>query len=462
MNRQQRRALASDQRSAKDSGSASLAQAIQLHRQGQLDAAEISYRQILQRNPRQIDALHFLGVLLSQRDRHQEGAESIRRALAIDPRYADAWNNLGNALAGLDRWDEAAEAYRKAGELAPANASARCNQGVMLLRARRFEEAAAAFRDAIALESGLVEAHFNLGKALSALGQYDPAIAAYQEVIRLHPTHAMAYRSRGILLYRLERGDEAIAMFRDWLALEPDNPVARHMLAAHSRQDVPERAADHYVQELFDGMAESFDDHLHQLDYRAPELIASAVAARYGPPAGSLDVLDAGCGTGLCGPSLRPYARRLTGVDLSPRMIERARARGDYEELAVAELTAFLIGYPAAYDLIVSADTLVYFGQLEPVSSAAAAALRPGGRLAFTVERVAEPDAPAGFDLGSSGRYRHSEAYLRRTLAQAGLAVETLEPTTLRLEAGQPVEGFLVMARNKQSDPEADANREAL
>lgn len=448
MNRQQRRALASQKRTgAADFGSEPLAQAIQLHRQGQLDAAEVLYRQVLQRTPRQVDALHFLGVLTSQRGRHQDAAELIRRALAIDPRYADAWNNLGNVLAGMDRWDEAAAAYQRTIELAPGNPSAHCNLGVMLLRTGRFAEAVAAFRQAIALAPGLTEAHFNLGKAWVARQEYDVAIAAYRETLRLQPDHAMAYKGLGILLYKLNRGEEAAALFRDWLARDPANPVARHMLAAHSGRDVPVRAADAYVQEVFDEMADSFDEHLQRLEYRAPELLASAVAAGVGEPNGSLQVLDAGCGTGLCGPWLRPYARQLIGVDLSPRMIERARTRGDYDELAIAELTAFLTERAAIYDLIVSADTLVYFGQLEPVLTAAAAALRPGGWLAFTVERLEDADATTGFSLDPSGRYRHSEACLRRALSLAGMAVESLETVTLRLEGGQPVVGFLAVAR---------------
>lgn len=447
MNRQQRRALASGKRSGADAGSQQLTQAIQLHRQGQLEAAESLYRQALRSDPRQIDALHFLGVLNSQRGRHQEAVDLIRRALDIDPNYADAWNNLGNVQAGMDRWDEAAAAYRHTVELAPGNPSAHFNLGVMLLRSGRDAEAVAAFQHAIALAPDLVEAHFNLGRALAGQGHLDAASAAYKEVIRLQPTHAMAYRSRSILLYRLERSDEAIAMLQDWLAVEPDNPVAKHMLAAHSGQAVPGRAADNYVQTLFDGMADHFDEHLHRLEYRAPELIGSAVAAGLGQPGASLDVLDAGCGTGLCGPSLRPYARRLVGVDLSPRMVERARTGGDYDELAVAEMTAFLIDHPATYDVIVSADTLVYFGELEPVMAATTTALRSGGWLAFTVERVAEAEASAGFGLHTSGRYRHSEAYLRRVLAQAGMEIASLETATLRLEGGQPVIGFLVTAR---------------
>lgn len=421
-------------------------QAIALHRQGQIDAAEALYRRILHRNPRQVDALHFLGVLAAQRRDNDGAIKLIRRALELNPRYVDAHNNLGNVLAAMERFDEAAAAYRQTIELAPGNINAHCNLGVMLRRSGRFEEAIAACQQALALDARLAEVHLNLGKALVALERYEEALAAHREALRLQPGHASAYKSLGMLLYRLDRGEEAVELFQRWLEQDPANPVARHLLAAHSGRGAPARAADDYVQELFDGMAGSFDDHLRRLDYRAPELIARGLAAVLDAPNRSLEVVDAGCGTGLCGPLLRPYARRLTGVDLSPRMVDRARARGDYDELAVAELTAFLTARPAAYDLVASADTLIYFGDLRPVLAAAAAALRLGGRLAFTVER-GEGGKTEDFLLNRSGRYQHTEAYLRRELVRAGMMIETLEAMDLRLEGGQPVAGFLVLAR---------------
>ena len=421
-------------------------QAIALHRQGRLDAAEALYRRILHRNPRQVDALHFLGVLAAQRRDNDGAIKLIRRALELNPRYVDAHNNLGNVLAAMEQFDEAAAAYRQTIELAPGNINARCNLGVMLRRSGRFEEAIAACQQALALDARLAEVHLNLGKALVALERYEEALAAHREALRLQPGHASAYKSLGMLLYRLDRGEEAVELFQRWLEQDPANPVARHLLAAHSGRAAPARAADDYVQELFDGMAGSFDDHLRRLDYRAPELIARGLASVLDAPNRSLEVVDAGCGTGLCGPLLRPYACRLTGVDLSPRMVDRARARGDYDELAVAELTAFLATRPAAYDLVASADTLIYFGDLRPVLAAAVAALRLGGRLAFTVER-GESGKTEDFLLDRSGRYQHTEAYLRRELVRAGMVIEILETMALRLEGGQPVAGFLVLAR---------------
>jgi len=162
-------------------------------------------------------------------------------------------------------------------------------------------------------------------------------------------------------------------------------------------------------------------------------------------PQSRLDVLDAGCGTGLCAPLIRPWARRLTGVDLSGGMVEKARLRGGYDTLAVAELTAYLEGQPAAYDVVLSADTLVYFGDLLPVLHASRAALRPGGWLAFTLEALdGELDRS---ELSSSGRYRHSRSYVERALLQTGFGDVRIVQDTLRKEAGEPVHGWVVLAR---------------
>ena len=252
--------------------------------------------------------------------------------------------------------------------------------------------------------------------------------------------------NRALSLEKSGDFDAAARAYAEVLALDPDDHGgAAVRLASMGRGDTPEKAPDAYVTTLFDQHAEVFDNVLvDQLGYCVPLLVRQRFQALgLGPFA---RVLDLGCGTGLMGEAIHEQSGFIAGCDLSPRMIERARTRGDYDELAVVELTAFLTGRPAAYDLIVSADTLIYFGQLEPVLTAAAAALRAGGWLAFTVERVADADASTGFDLDPSGRYRHSEPYLRQALVRAGLTIESLKTITLRLEGGRPVIGFVVMA----------------
>jgi predicted TPR repeat methyltransferase len=198
---------------------------------------------------------------------------------------------------------------------------------------------------------------------------------------------------------------------------------------------------------MFDAFASTFDVKLAKLGYRAPELCVAAVAAALGEPAKRLIALDAGCGTGLCGPLLAPYVHHLTGVDLSGRMLAKARSGRCYDVLVQAELTDYLRGARARFDLILSADTLVYFGALEAVASAAAGALRPGGVLVFSVER-APADLPleTGHHLDSHGRYQHAPQYVRRVLEAVGLSVRAMDPGILRIEAGAPVDGLVVTA----------------
>ncbi len=227
--------------------------------------------------------------------------------------------------------------------------------------------------------------------------------------------------------------------------MEPDNPVAEHLLAACTGSKVPERASDAYVAETFNAVADNFDQLLAGLGYKAPELVGAALAAELGVGVGDRVVLDAGCGTGLAAPHLRPYARRLDGVDLSAGMITRAKERGLYDRLEIGELSAYLRQVPSRYDLIASIDTLVYFGRLDTVLNAAASSLRFGGLLVFTLE-VLTDDQSKGFELAGSGRYRHGADYLRETLSAAGLAMRRLERTALRNENGLPVSGFVVRA----------------
>ncbi len=424
---------------------ANLSKAIDLHRDGRLEEAEQIYRRILAVEPANPGALNFLGVLLHRRGESAEAVRLIERAIARRPDYADAHNNLGMVLSGLGRFAEAAAAWRRAIDCRPVFPEAYNNLGAALRLQGDLEEAIQVLRQGIAIKPDYAEAHINLGRALRQANQPDAAIQAFQEALRYNPRNPNIYRQLGLLLYKLNRIEEVVACYREWTRHYPDDPEARHLLAAVTGENIPVRAADGYMQTLFDRFAEDFDQQLQRLDYRAPSLLATAIATEWKTPNPILRVLDAGCGTGLCGPLLRPYARHLIGVDLSPGMIAKARERHVYDELVVAELTAFMREQTDCFDLIVSADTLVYFGNLEPPLCAAAAVLSPDGLLAFTVERLV--DGAEEFHLNPSGRYAHSLPYLRRLLQFAGLTPLSIISADLRLEGRQPVGGYVVLAR---------------
>jgi predicted TPR repeat methyltransferase len=421
------------------------ARAINCHRSGKLEKAEKLYRRALATDPEHVDALHFLGVLLHQRGRTEQGISLLEGALRRAPDCADARNNLGNILMEAGRLEEAVECYRAVLERRPDTAPTLNNLGAALRQLGRTRQAVEVYERAVELSPEVPEVWANYGNALTSERRLEEALAAYRRSIDLSPGRNPAYASLGRLLHRLGRSEEAAEVYRSWLVIEPQHPIARHLLAASGGGTAPMRASDEYVRQLFDDFAGSFDAKLEGLRYEGPELVASAIRDVGGGDEVA-DILDAGCGTGLCGPHLRPLARRLVGVDLSPAMIEKARAREVYDQLIVAELTDFLSRSKQAFDLIASADTVVYFGDLEQLMNAAARCVRPGGCLVFTVEKAASR-VESGFELEPHGRYSHTREYVEATLRTAGLSVESITERALRLEEGKKVAGLVVSAR---------------
>jgi predicted TPR repeat methyltransferase len=314
----------------------------------------------------------------------------------------------------------------------------------VVLRAKgRIVEAEAAYRAAIRIDPEHSDAYNNLGVLLNGQKREREAALCFSKVITLRPRYPEARRLLAVAYSTLGEVDKAVEVCEEWVRDAPDDPIARHTLAACSGRDVPLRASDTYIEKTFDSFAATFDAKLAKLLYRAPALVAAMLEEAGVGASRSLDVLDAGCGTGLCGPLIAPYARRLVGVDLSEGMLDQARARGVYDDLVRRELTAYLRDHTGAFDVIVSADTLVYFGPLDEVVAAAEHALRARGRLIFTVEELRGADRDTEYAISPNGRYRHAPPYVERVLAAAGLQSEIV-PAELRLEAGEPVPGLVV------------------
>jgi predicted TPR repeat methyltransferase len=339
---------------------------------------------------------------------------AFRRSLELVP-SADAWANVARVFRRLDDLPVSEAACRQALALAPDHPVATHNLALALLIQRRCEEGVA--------------------QALKAMHLLPPRERRRQLYVQL--------------LQVAGEPAQAAVILRAWRDQEPNNPYVLHHLAACTGEAVPGRASDAYVETEFDCFAASFDATLERLNYRAPTVVADAVAAALPAPARQFDIADLGCGTGLCGPLLQPWARQLAGCDLSRQMLMHAAERGVYDVLLKAELTAFLRERPDAFDLIVSADTLNYFGELGEVAQAVHGALRVGGALVFTLEAL-PADADAAVQLQPHGRYAHDGAHVRRVFEAAGLAVDAPAIAILREENRIAVQGWLIVARRSR------------
>jgi len=418
--------------------------AILLQKNGQFVEAEELYRRVLKTAPNHAQALHYSGVLAHQQGRTAEAVLLIEKSLVLQPDRADCYNNLGIILQSSGELERAIEAYQRAIAIDPSHANAFSNLGVLLRAIGKPLEAEAAYRRAIQIDSDHIDAYTNLGILLNAVKRTEEAAACFSKVITLKPTHREARRLLALAHCTLGEIGEAVNIYEKWLEEEPEDPIALHMLAACTGRDVPMRASNEFVQKTFDSFASSFESKLERLSYRAPALVA-AILGGFAEGSKSLDVLDAGCGTGLCGPLIAPYARRLVGVDLSNGMLVHAKDKNVYDALVIAELTEYLRNNREAFDVIVSADTLVYFGDLEDILSAAMEALRPHGFLVFTLEDAVRGGPDVDYRLEFHGRYSHARAYVERIVTTVGLQPKIFH-AELRMEAGAPVAGLVVQA----------------
>ena len=274
---------------------------------------------------------------------------------------------------------------------------------------------------------------------------FEAAADLARQVIELTPGFAPAHAMLGRSAAELGLRDEAVTALRQALALEPEDVLGVRLDLARLGALAPgEAITDGYVRALFDDYAPKFDRHLTgSLAYRGPELIADALRRACSKRLREYRfVLDLGCGTGLMAQALEGVFSSMEGVDLSPRMLEKAGKTKLYDALHEGELVSFLAARPSAEaDLVVAADVFVYMAALDAAFREAHRVLKREGLFAFTVQ-AHEGD---GFILGEDARYAHSEAYLRELADAVGFTMVIFERVSTREDRGVPVPGFLVV-----------------
>lgn len=331
-------------------------------------------------------------------------AVAFRALLSESPEHVAAWRSFSGLLAQLGETRESEEAKHQADVIEAEHIA---DVGKSLLFHGDYERAESFFARALAIHDDCLSAHWLLGECHSNGGSRETALMHYARC----------------------------------LEIEPDHRGPAFMIAALGEAASPARAPDDYVTSFFDWYADHFDDHLTKnLKYVGPERVAAAL--REARPEGVAGAIDLGCGTGMAGVAAKGFAAQLTGVDLSPEMLKRAAATGVYENLIEADLDTALRGLPeSSLDAAFAADVLVYIGALEALFAGLARVLAPDGVFVATFETN---PADENWELSGSGRYRHSDSYLRQVSAKFGFDQYAMSDLVLREEYGEPVNSMIV------------------
>ncbi len=366
----------------------------------------------------------------------------------MDDRFEQARAHFFAGLARQQAGDFAAAQchYESSLGFVPGRVSTLINLAAVQLRLARPLDALKNADAALATEGDSADALLHRATALAQLGRPHEALAAFRRLLAIDPRHAAAWSGSGTLLREMDRSEEATHAFREALRHGADADLHGFYLASvEPGRAAPAAPPPAYVAALFDGYADDFDAHLvGQLRYQAHHQLVDRLVARAGGRYRS--ALDLGCGTGLCGPLVRPMVERLSGVDVSARMLEKARALGVYDRLEQADIVDFLAEADEPYDLVLAADVFIYVGDLAPVFARLQRAMARGV-FCFSVEALEDDDDGAGFRLQSSLRYAHSMGCLLNLAHAHGFEVVAIERAPVREDQREVVEGLYVVLR---------------
>ena len=422
-----------------------LEHAIRHHSAGRLQKARQLYHKVLKINSGHNDALHMLGLLTHQLGDNDAAIRLLNKALQQGPESAELLTNLGNALQASGKNEEAITSFKSALKINPDFILAHNNLGNALNLAGNKEAAIASFNTAIGLNPNAALAYYNLGNLFYSKGEQENAIAHFRKALAIEPEFADANNNLASLLATTGNIEEAIELFKNALKLNINNAMAQHMLDALEGNTSTHPSPD-YVISLFDSAANDFDKQLvGKLDYKAPELIYQAVGKLSDLHDNSLDIMDIGCGTGLCAPLFHASAKNLKGIDLSQKMLAKAKALNLYDELITGDITAQLSRSNDSYDLILSADVFIYVGDLKSIFKASVQALKPNSLFAFSLEAE---EGGADFRLCNTGRYAHSMNYIRKLAKENFLEEKYFTEETLRMDKDEPIKGYIVVLGN--------------
>jgi predicted TPR repeat methyltransferase len=441
------------------------------------DAAEVLHAAVAL-SPDNIEPLNNLAVAMERCDRTEDAIRVVERSLAILTSQPDSWIFLGNLKKRQRDLTGAQLAYEMALLFKSDSALAWQELGLVRKEQREYLPAIECFLNCVRYGQVTPAILSILGQLFFLTGQFQKSRDAYALAVEseaTNPLYRQMFREMEFACCAIENqriddvinslptqdGDDllhktfallsaygyteaAARVAEKRVELFPGSATAVYLLHAIQGDDTVARSPNDFLIESFDKVAERFDQHLvNGLGYDIPQKLAAALSGLI-PRDCQATVLDAGCGTGLCGPWVRELAASLVGVDLSPKMLEQADRRKIYDRLVCGELTTFLLDSPATFDVIIAADVIIYFGDLSALAAATARSLRRGGLLAFSTERAASP----GHHLLASGRFAHEANYIRSVFGTD--FIECLcQDTTVRHEANQPVPGNIFVYRRR-------------
>tara|TARA_B100000508_G_C11457620_1_gene277523 strand:+ start:470 stop:1855 length:1386 start_codon:yes stop_codon:yes gene_type:complete len=403
--------------------------------------ADSYYRRALTLQPDHVDAMYNLSLNLYDQQKISEAMASLLAVIKVQPGLIKAHFTLGKLLLEKKMPEKAREHFDLIVHERPDNTEYLSQIVAVLLQYQVYPMAKIYCEMLRQLNPNDAEAIYNLAVIEAKQNHTAEAIEFYQQVLAINPEHFPSLNNLGVIYLEQKNKLQAQRYFEAALKVKPDNESIQYTLSV-IKGDQSVAPPKVYIKDLFNHYADHYDTHLRKgLDYQVPELLKKAVEKHINMPERLWDILDLGCGTGLCGEVFSDNAKHMVGVDLAEKMLDVALEKNCYQELVVSDIEAYLKTCDKLFDLVLSADVFIYLGDLKEIFEYTHRCLKDGGAFAFSVEL----NKKEAYQTQASGRFSHSEKYIKKIAKQAGFKVKHFKAVETRKQDKQAVAGAVVL-----------------
>lgn len=386
--------------------------------------------------------LNEKGLIFEALGFESSAQEAYERAIELDPYAPDAFANLGNLYLKQGNNRRAEEYYKKALALDADFLNAHHNLAIALCKQDRKAEGLEHYRSALLINPRHISSLYNLAMILEETGDFSEAAGLYFNILTLkaHP-EMIDFRIANTLARLSEEGKkskkEALDFAKGWVKHFPENEIAVHTLNALQNDRKNDVGILTYARGLFDAFAPTYDETMQQLEAKglsyATDYLNQTAREKYA------HVLDLACGTGQFAELFQKKYDELTGVDISEKMLDLARAKNRYTRLIQNDVISFLETDTVKYDLILAVELTNYLSELTTFFTQTAKHLMPDGLFVMTNETNEKED----IFLSPQGRYLYRKSYVEETAKKAGLIKVFDSDFALRKEGTAYAKGTL-------------------
>lgn len=414
--------------------------AYELFQQGNTHEAASLLHSHIKNAPRDDQACYLMGLITLQTGDEKSACTWFRKTIHLSPEATPAHYNLGVLAQNRGEFEAAHRHYQTAANLAPQDLDIRFNLALTCKQLNLLGEAKNHFEAILETKPTDTETLYTLANTEQQLGNTHRAITLLETLTNEEPTHLSALNNLGYLYHKAGNSKQAIPVYKALIKHNHNATAARHLLAAITGKTTS-HAPPNYIKDVFDQFADHFDESLQQkLGYNTPTALRTLLDTIQ-PEGHFAEGLDLGCGTGLSGSTFKDCTSRLTGIDLSPKMLEQAKAKKLYTSVHESDLIPFIQNATTPYDLYIAADVFVYIGDLKPIFAAIAAKGNPTTFI-FSTEHAA-----AEYQLKPTGRYGHAIHYINTLAKQYGFIILTHKSAPIRKEGDGWIDGELYVLK---------------